>query len=67
MKKLKKIKLSNIENSQLEKDQLINLKGGDCGYGDPCVASCHDSCVGVQGYFNHATTNHEDPQYWYWH
>ena len=28
MKKLKKIKLSNISESQLEKEQLIQLKGG---------------------------------------
>lgn len=43
MKKLKKIKLSNIENSQLEKYQLVQLKGG---YGNPCYDDCQH-CVGA--------------------
>ncbi|MDP3446173.1 MAG: TIGR04149 family rSAM-modified RiPP [Ignavibacteria bacterium] len=41
MKKLKKIKLSNIENSRLEKEQLIHLKGGYH------TKVCSDGCSGA--------------------
>ena len=44
MKTLKKIKLSHINDSQLEKEQLIQLKGGY----NPCYPC--EGCVGAGAY-----------------
>lgn len=37
MKKLKRIRLSNINDFQLGNEQLVQLKGG---YGNPCYDGC---------------------------
>lgn len=49
MKKLKKIKLSNIKDSQLEKEQLIHLKGGyhTCVCSDKCSGAANAVNVGI--------------------
>lgn len=54
MKKLKKIQLSNINDSQLEKEQLIHLKGGYETCGTKCT---NEGCAGVKNYFEVAQTN----------
>ncbi|WP_319229241.1 TIGR04149 family rSAM-modified RiPP [Draconibacterium orientale] len=53
MKKLKKIKLTNIKNSELENEQLIRLKGGY----ETCGSKCTDAgCAGVKNYYKVAQT-----------
>ncbi|MBW6537172.1 MAG: TIGR04149 family rSAM-modified RiPP [Mariniphaga sp.] len=54
MKKLKKIKLSNIKESELEKEELIQLKGGYETCGTKCT---NDGCAGVKNYFEVALTH----------
>lgn len=66
MKKIKKIKLSNIEKSQLEKDQLLNLKGGSCGYGNPCYVGCNTGCVGAVGHMDQNSSASDDRSQWVW-
>ena len=57
MKNLKKIKLSNIKDSQLEKEQLVQLKGG-ADKPKTCGTKCtEDGCAGVSNYFEVAQTH----------
>lgn len=50
MKKLNKLKLSNLSKKEIEKEEMRSLKGGFCtctcayqgGQGDPC--SMNDNC-----------------------
>lgn len=54
MKKLRKITLANIKDSQLEKEQLISLKGGYETCGTKCT---NDGCAGVANYYKVAQTH----------
>ena len=49
MKNLKKIKLANINESQIEKNHLNKVTGGEKE--NPCYGSCTD-CAGAASYMD---------------
>lgn len=55
MKKLKKIKLANINDSQLEKKQLNKVTGGEII--NACYGSCTD-CAGASSYMTNSIAAH---------
>lgn len=54
MKTINKIKLSNINDSELEREQLIHLRGGYTTCGTKCT---NEGCAGVKNYMKVAQTN----------
>ena len=46
MKKLKKLKLSNLNSEELKRRDLISLRGG---YGGKCTCACVCGCIGAYG------------------
>lgn len=57
MRNLKKIKLSNIDNSKIEKDQLKKLQGGNKPI-NPCY-ECQN-CAGVNSYMNNSISKYRN-------
>lgn len=53
MKKLGKLKLNQIEKSEMENREMNNLKGG----GDSCSCGCHYASTGGSSYADNRKAN----------